>query len=303
MARQSLQPPQRPQLNNAQRKRCIDRFSSCIADLKALDISKVSKRFHKDPEVAKLRLAIQDALSAAFGDGTPIHRRYESAAELDNLNYVGRSFNPYGGGVEVDFDKRDAIDAQKNIAEGIPRSVALLEQAIATLEHEITDDAESGKTLAVKDNSPICRKVFVVHGRDDLAKNEVARFLNKIGLDEIILHERPNKGRHLLTKFQEESEGANFAVVVMTPDDLGGLLGGDQKGRARQNVIFELGFFVGKLGLSRVVALVKGDLEVPSDFDGIVYVPLDNSGAWKFPLAKELRAANVPFDSDALLTG
>src|SRR5262249_5366825 len=141
----------------------------------------------------------------------------------------------------------------------------------------------------------VSNKVFVVHGRDNDSKNEVARFLSKIGLEEIILHERPNKGRHLLTKFQEESEGAGFAVVLMTPDDLGGLAGEPPRSRARQNVVFELGFFIGRLGPSNVVALLKSDVEKPSDFDGVAYIPHDTVGAWKTLLARELKAAQVPF--------
>jgi predicted nucleotide-binding protein len=140
------------------------------------------------------------------------------------------------------------------------------------------------------------RKVFVVHGRDNDAKNEVARFLSKIGLEEIILHERPNRGRHLLTKFQEESEGAGFAVVLITPDDEGALIGEPPRKRARQNVVFELGFFIGKLGPANVAALVKGDVDKPSDFDGIGYIPLDAAGRWKSLLARELKDAGVPFD-------
>lgn len=89
-------------------------------------------------------------------------------------------------------------------------------------------------------------KVFLVHGRDDAAKNEVALFLRAIGLHPIILHLQPNGGRHLLTKFMEESEGAGFAVVLMTPDDEGGIAAaGSYQPRARQNVVFELGFLLG----------------------------------------------------------
>ncbi|MBB3956297.1 TIR domain-containing protein [Novosphingobium sediminicola] len=149
----------------------------------------------------------------------------------------------------------------------------------------------------------ISTKVFVVHGRDDATKNEVSLFLRTVGLEPIILHMRPNGGRHLLTKFQEESSGAAFAVVLMTPDDEGGLAGATQmKPRARQNVVLELGFFLGKLGPANVAALMKDDVERPSDFDGIAYIPFDASGSWKTLLARELEYAHVPFDHGKLLT-
>jgi len=143
---------------------------------------------------------------------------------------------------------------------------------------------------------PVSNKVFIVHGRDEAAKNEVALFLRAIGLEPIILHLKPNGGRHLLTKFTEESEGAGFAVVLMTPDDEGSLNGGERRLRARQNVVFELGFFIGKLGPASVAALMKGDVEKPSDFDGIGYIIFDSGGRWKTDLARELHHAKVPFD-------
>lgn len=147
-------------------------------------------------------------------------------------------------------------------------------------------------------------KVFLVHGRDEAAKHAVARFLEtRVGLDVVILSERPNKGRSILTKFQEESGGTAFAVILMTPDDLGHLrpellpLGSPAavaKMRPRQNVIFEMGFFIGQLGVERVCALVPPDVEYPSDYDGIVFVPFDDAEGWQRKLVTELHAANVP---------
>ena len=140
------------------------------------------------------------------------------------------------------------------------------------------------------------KDVFLVHGRDDGLKEQVARFLEKIGLEPIILHEQPNKGRTLISKFREESSNISFAVILMTPDDLGGLLNEVQAPRARQNVVFELGFFIGKLGAERVCALVKGQIEKPSDFDAVVYLNVDDAGAWKSDLARELKEAGLKFD-------
>jgi len=146
-------------------------------------------------------------------------------------------------------------------------------------------------------------KVFLVHGHDSATLNAVALFLRNIGLDPIILRQRPNGGRHLLTKFREESEGASFAVVLMTPDDEGGISGKTERHpRARQNVVFELGFFIGKLGPASVAALMKGNVEKPSDFDGIGYIDFDDGGRWKTELARELHHAKVPFDAAAVFT-
>jgi predicted nucleotide-binding protein len=139
-------------------------------------------------------------------------------------------------------------------------------------------------------------QVFVVHGHDGAPKAEVARFIERLGFEAIILHERPNKGRALITKFREEAADVGFAVVLMTPDDLGKAEKTDDlKLRARQNVVFELGFFIGKLGPERVAALVKGDIELPSDFDGVVYISLDKED-WQAKLGSELEAAEYTID-------
>ena len=140
-------------------------------------------------------------------------------------------------------------------------------------------------------------RVFVVHGRDEGIKNEVARWLAKSGLEEVILHEQANLGRTLIAKFREVAQDVAFAVVIMSPDDVGGLKGGELSGRARQNVIFELGYFIGLLGPDRVAALVVDHVERPSDFDGVVYISHDPRGAWKLELAREFKALGIPFDA------
>lgn len=138
--------------------------------------------------------------------------------------------------------------------------------------------------------------IFVVHGHDDGAREAAARFIEGLGLKAIILHEMPNLGRTIIAKFREVAEEVGFAVVLMTPDDMGGPRGGTMQERARQNVVFELGFFIGALGPDRVAAIVKGAVERPSDFHGVVYISLDDAGAWKMALAKELQAAGFPID-------
>ena len=140
-------------------------------------------------------------------------------------------------------------------------------------------------------------KVFLAHGRDNGAKQEVARYIERLGLEPIILHERPNAGRTLISKFREESADVVFAIVLMTPDDRGGLNGtATTRPRARQNVVFELGFFLGKLGPEKVCALVGGDMEKPSDFEAVVYIEYGERTSWRMELARELRAAGIPFD-------
>ena len=143
---------------------------------------------------------------------------------------------------------------------------------------------------------PLGRDVFVVHGRDEGAKQTVARFLEKLHLHPVILHEQPNQGKTVIEKLQHHSE-VTFAVVLLTPDDEGRQAGTNElQLRARQNVILELGFFVGFLGRERVCALRTHSVEVPSDLAGVVYIELDPKGAWRFELARELKAAHLDVD-------
>jgi predicted nucleotide-binding protein len=139
------------------------------------------------------------------------------------------------------------------------------------------------------------RKVFLVHGHDDSAKLAVARFLEKADFEPIILHEQSNGGKTVIEKFETHAD-VGFAVVLMTPDDVGGKKDGPSSSRARQNVILELGYFLGKLGRSKVVVLKKGELEVPTDFVGVVYEHLDDNMGWHQKLAKELQEAGYSID-------
>ena len=134
-------------------------------------------------------------------------------------------------------------------------------------------------------------------------KQSVARTLMKLKLEPIILHEQPDSGKTIIEKFERDSD-VGFAVILLSPDDMGYKKDDGAKKakpRARQNVIFELGYFVGKLGRNKVMALKRGDdLEVPSDLSGVVYTPFDDHGAWRLKLVKELKAAGYNADANDL---
>lgn len=140
-------------------------------------------------------------------------------------------------------------------------------------------------------------KVFIVHGHDNAAKESVARFVEKIGLEAIILHEQANSGKTIIEKIEANSN-VGFAIVLYTPCDLGASQKQkDQlKPRARQNVVFEHGYLIGKIGRENVCALVKGDIETPTDISGVVYTPMDEGGAWKHAVADEMEACGYEVD-------
>lgn len=144
------------------------------------------------------------------------------------------------------------------------------------------------------------RKVFIVHGRDNEAKQEVSRFIEKLGLEAIILHEQASSGMTIIEKIERYSNDADFALVLYTACDHGRGVHETKirpKHRARQNVVFEHGYLMAKLGRENVCSLVKGDIETPNDISGVVFVPLDEHGAWKNEVAKELKACGYAISS------
>lgn len=145
-------------------------------------------------------------------------------------------------------------------------------------------------------------KVFIVHGHDGEAKQAVARFVEKIGLEAIILHEQASSGNTIIEKIEANSN-VGFAIVLYTACDVGASKEEkDQlKPRARQNVVFEHGYLIGKIGRKNVCALVKGNIETPNDISGVVYIKMDESEAWKYHVAKEMKACGYEFDPSKLL--
>lgn len=140
-------------------------------------------------------------------------------------------------------------------------------------------------------------KVFIVHGHDTAAKAEAARFVENLGFKAIILHEQASSGQTIIEKI-EENTNVGFGIVLYTPCDLGASQKQkDQlKARARQNVIFEHGYLIGKIGRKNVCALVKGDIETPNDISGVVYIKMDEGDGWKFAVAKEMKKSGYDVD-------
>jgi predicted nucleotide-binding protein len=160
-----------------------------------------------------------------------------------------------------------------------------------------TSTAPAARTRDTVTGQP---RAFVVHGRDEAALHEVACFVDRLGIEPVVLRELPSGGRTIIEKFEDLSE-VDCAVVLLTPDDRGGLATDSfelQRPRARQNVLLELGFFLGRLGRGRVCVLYRPSVEIPSDYGGVLFVELDDKGAWKLPLAGELREAGLEIDLD-----
>jgi predicted nucleotide-binding protein len=250
----------------------IERLTKRLEEIRQFDPASVTEQFNI-PHVERLSAAIDESLVRTFGADSADFDRYRAASTFDNgpLNYA------YA--VQI-------IDVHVSLARSKARNIALLEQAIDALKERLAEAAPEQQSQRASGYSDLLgnRQVFLVHGHAG-SEQAVARFLEQCNFVPIILHERPNQGRTLIEKFEANSD-VGFAIVLLTDDDLGGPKGGEQRPRARQNVILELGYFIGRLGRARVCALKNGDIEVPSDILGVVWEELDNQGAWRMKLAK-----------------
>lgn len=234
--------------------------------------------------------AVSAALRRMFGNST------EHADRFDRINYT---LNVLHSGT-TSQDHADAFDR------GMTKARALIKSAIREFEdYELESSSEPSEAIPSKDvaSGEASRNVFVVHGHDEEMKQTVARFLEQLDLNAIILHEKANQGQTLIEKFEHNSD-VSFAVVLLSPDDLGEVRGkaedGELRPRARQNVVLELGFFMGRLRRSRVCPLVRGDVELPSDSDGIVYISYDSAN-WRLDLVREIKAAGLDIDANKAL--
>ena len=287
-------PPAQAKLTVDQMRKGVARLERLIGEIDAFDATKLTKRW--SPEQKALEATIEGTLTSVFGHGTVEYRRYSRATNLDHGG-ISMVYGGYSGG-----PRDDSHEAQTNVAEGKIEAVQILHSAIKWLHEEIGDSAESTPATADRDATavreratPATSKIFIVHGHDEGARQTVARFIERIGFEAIILSEQANQGRTIIEKI-EAHDDVGFAVVLLTPDDVGGKTADSLRPRARQNVLLELGYFIARLGRTRVCALAKGELEIPTDFAGVVWEPLDDGGAWKTALARELKATGYGID-------
>ena len=162
---------------------------------------------------------------------------------------------------------------------------------------DVTESVVLKKSIISKDSKEK-RKIFIVHGHNEAVNQEVARVIEKLGLEAIILREQPNGGKTIIEKFESYANTVNFAVILLTADDQ---MPEADVFRARQNVIFEMGYFMGALGRKNVICLLQDKVEKPGDIDGVIYTSLDASGVWKYSLVKELKACGYDVDANKIM--
>lgn len=265
-----------PRPAKTEAKKRLQRALDSIPDLKQLRRnSPAFEKWHRDTRVA---------ITNTFRDSS------SHVKEFDAIRY-------YSG---VIFSGMPDSSYQKAYVSGLESAGAVLQSMIDEVEEYWEDDGQGPHSTeaTVRPQWSNSNQVFVIHGRDHGTRDTVTRFLERLGLQPVILQEQPDQGRTVIEKFEQYAQG-DFAVALFTPDDVGGPNDDDLQPRSRQNVIFEFGYFIGKFGRDRVRALVKGNPEIPSDYSGVIYIPLDEAGGWKMTLIREMKDAG--FDIDANL--
>jgi predicted nucleotide-binding protein len=278
-----------------------------------------TKRPHTTPTVGAPEISPFDGVRLL---GQQIHRGEEilasrpiksdafSSWELLTKNFLSKAFGNLSPNVSavVDIGKYGSFPMnagpdwwENHNATSLQTKISRLRGLVELLETELllSGETPSPPETIVEPS----RRVFLVHGHHDGLLHEVARYLEKLKLQPIVLREQPSSGRTIIEKFVDFTD-VGFAVVLLTPDDRGGIIKAtieEQRPRARQNVILELGYFLGKLSRSRVTALHMGDVEIPSDYSGVAFVRVDDHGAWRLELARELRAAGLDVDMNLAL--
>lgn len=246
------------------------------------DLEPLDSYYDQYPELDR----IINALKMYIGQCLPKEKK-EWEDRINAIQYLSPMVQ-FSGYYDKERDKSAFQKGTKSLAN-------IIDLVIERIEME--EQPAPAKRKAKCDNP----NVFIVHGHDEAMREKVARTIEKLELTAIILNEQSNKGQTIIEKLEEHSN-VGFAVVLLSPCDEGRKAGeNDWLPRARQNVIAEMGYFIGKLGRDRVCILQKKEVETPSDFTGIVYTPFDENDGWQLKLAKELKAAGYNVKIENLL--
>jgi predicted nucleotide-binding protein len=234
--------------------------------------------------------------------------------DLDSVQQATRQLGAMIRSVETEAERDSSpvaaaldVSSFQKLTPGSGEGVSPLVSVLKDIESRLGALEVRARTTEKDSTGPnYSRRVFVVHGHDGELKNELARLLQKLDFEPVILHERPDRGQTIISKLTGEMGDVGFAFVILTPDDLGAVSGktADLKPRARQNVIFEHGLFVGHLSPSRVCAIRRGDVETPSDVHGVLYKTISEGNSIAsiaLEIVDELKAAGYVVDANRLL--
>lgn len=224
-----------------------------------------------------------ELLKSSFNNSINEYRnKYNSGGQMIGVSEVIRGANTNHPQYRFKTLK-ERVEVKINELEGLLAKVNLIHSEVET-----TRRAFAVEEAAITANDT----VFIIHGHDDAMKRAVQLFISRADLKDIVLHEQPDKNRTVIEKLIEEGNSAAYVIALLSPDDIQE----DGSVRARQNVVLEIGYFIGKLGREKVKILRKGEVVIPSDLQGILYENYDEEGAWRIKLLKEMQAVGLPID-------
>jgi predicted nucleotide-binding protein len=267
-------------------------------------VSKLEKRIEIGDEIFNRNISTQQELTTANSDYKLwTDYNFEMLKQvfnieindyMDSYNHAGYTFMGQMGEVQG-----NPVQTFKNlITYKLDNLKSLLTRA-ELLKSQVSNNTTT--TVATPTKTLSKTEVFIVHGHDEAAKTKTARYIEKLGLKPIILHEQASGSKTVIEKIEAYSN-VGFGIVLYTPCDIGAKKDDNPnlKNRARQNVVFEHGFLIGKIGRENVCALVKDDIETPNDISGVVYVKMDDDDAWHIKIARELRNSGYEIDMNKL---
>lgn len=293
----------------------VTRKPKQIEQVKAPTLLVVGKDYFKDVLATRIQIG-EEIVNRQIQTRQQLNGAMQNYYDWDDYNseLLKQSFSYENNEYKTDYDRVNRIlgmilggnkspqDELIEFKEKVQKKVKNIKQLVAKVElmkSEVPEKVVS-KSISVSDNIEN-NNVFIVHGHNNEVKINVARTLEKLGLNPIILHEQANSGKTIIEKFEEHSN-VGFAIILLTDDDLGKAKKEENLNlRARQNVILELGYFIGKLGRNRVCPLYTKGVELPSDLYGLLYLEIDSSEFWKIKLVKELKAAGYDIDVNKII--
>lgn len=212
-------------------------------------------------------------------------KEYENTSEYD-YSFLRKAF--YNFRLKYSYlDGFPVIDTEAPLTSELRKYVIQIVSFLKSYKSrfDVTEDNNSSITDLTK--------VFIVHGHDGVLKESVARLIEGQGLEAIILSEQPNRGKTIIEKFEANSN-VGAAICLFTADDIGRSASETSgKDRARQNVVFETGYFIGKLGRENIIIIADPSVEIPSDLSGVVYT---DKSDWRAVVLTEL--SDIGYDID-----
>lgn len=246
-------------------------ISNKLKRLESIEMGIKNISYDNDSKILKEKTRLVRFINKNLGDYK------EFIKDIEGISFYSSVF--FIGGNQNSEEKQEKEFWEKGVLELLSVIDILKEELKLDMDEEIYENSNEKLNNIVEN-----KKVFIIHGHDDVLKNEVKSFIYSIKLQPIILSEENNYGDTIIEKFERQSNEAMFAIALFTDDDQF-----NEEKRARQNVIFEYGYFIGKLGRRKTFYLKKGDITIPSDIQGIAHSSYDED--WRRELFGTLRTS------------